>query len=134
MEIPAKEKTQGELKEFGLVMALALFVMSIIVFFVGHQWWRWSFLVGLLFVAGAYLCPRLLGPIEKGWMAFAFVLSAIMTRVILVSTFFVGITPMSFLVRLMGKDLLSLKWDPDQDSYWVDVDQDGPGSRHYLPY
>ncbi len=120
-------------KEFGQVMALALFLLSIPLCYKENSWWFLFVGIGLVFLVLAYICPLVLKPIEKVWMLFAKVLSLIMTSIILTLTFFFAVTPMGFLVRLMGKDLLSLKLDKSKTSYWEDVDSE-PGSRPYAPY
>ena len=41
--------------------------------------------------------------------------------------FFVIITPMSFLVKIMRKDLLNVKFDKNKSSYWIEREKDlGP--------
>jgi hypothetical protein len=44
------------------------------------------------------------------------------------------LTPFGLLLRLMGKDLLDLRVDPDRESYWIPAEPDGPATRPYKPY
>jgi hypothetical protein len=54
------------------------------------------------------------------WMTLAILMSWVMTRVILSVLFYLGITPMSILARLFGKDFLAIKFDrKDVTSYWI---------------
>ena len=50
-------------------------------------------------------------------MIFAVILGWIMTRVILSLVFYVIMTPISLITRLLGEDFLALKKN-DSDSYW----------------
>ena len=128
------KKTNKELRKFGFTIGIALAVFG------GIAWWRDAAAAPyLLAVAGAFavfglVLPRALAPIEYLWMKLALVLSYVMTRVILTLAFFLAITPTGFLLRLMGKDLLSLKIDRTAPSYWVRVDPDGSQGRHDKPY
>ena len=128
------KKTVGELRKFGITIGIALAVLG------GIAWWRDAGAAPyLLGVAGAFavlglVLPRALAPIEYLWMKLALVLSYVMTRVILTLAFYLAITPTGLLLRLMRKDLLTLKIDRAAPSYWVRVEQDGSQSRHDKPY
>lgn len=55
-------------------------------------------------------------------MRFASVLGWITTRLILGLFFFLVLTPVGLLMRLLGKDVLGEKLDPTTDSYWKKVE------------
>jgi hypothetical protein len=40
--------------------------------------------------------------------------------------FFVTVTPIAFIYRLLGKDPLRLKFEPDSSSYWIARQPPGP--------
>ena len=128
-------KTRTELRKFGLVLGLPLAVIG------GFLLWRGSRLVGpimfgfavFLLVAGL-LFPRLLGPVERVWMAFAEKLGVVMTHVILGLTFYLVMTPLGVLLRLMGKDLLQISKVAKKTSYWTPLDQEGSATRVDKPY
>jgi len=62
---------------------------------------------------------NLLLKIKKLWLIAGNILGWVMTRVVLATVFYLIITPISFISRLLGKDLLSLKINTKQSSYWV---------------
>ncbi len=129
-----ENKTRKELRKFGLVMTAPLLLIG------AYLWWKNR--VGFPYVLGAsaffffsgLVFPQLLRPIEKMWLKFAEILGAIMTRVILTVFFFLVVTPFGLALRLLGKDLLSLRYDEKLDSYWVPVEEDGPTTRPLKPY
>jgi len=41
---------------------------------------------------------------------------------------------MGLFLRLIGKDLLDKKWNDKRESYWSEVEVDGPGTRINKPY
>jgi hypothetical protein len=68
-------------------------------------------------------------------MKFAELIGAVMTRVILVVAYYLVITPIGLLLRLLGKDLLDIGTaGGDRDSYWRRVEEDGPATRPDKPY
>ena len=131
----AKKQTETQrLRRFGFVMAVAFSALGAFFLWRDREWGLYVLILGGLFLIAGILVPRALGPIDRVWMALAMVMGAVMTRVILTITFFVLMTPMGILVRLLGKDLLGLKGDASIESYWVPVEPDGPGSRPDKPY
>ena len=122
------------LRAFGLVMAVAFGLLGGLLVWRGREWGEILWYVAGAFLVGGLLVPKALGPIERLWMALARVMGTVMTAVILTLTFFLVITPMGVVLRLMGKDLLALKRDPRAGTYWVPVDPHGPASRPDKPY
>ena len=130
----ANTKSKAELRKFGFVMTGALGVFG------GLGMWRekdfgpWLISIAIAFALLALLAPRALAPVEKAWMAFAHVIGTVMTYVILTVAFILVFTPMGLFLRLLGKDLLERKIDPDAPSYWTPVDPDGSANRPEAPY
>lgn len=128
-----KTKSPEALRRYGFVMAGAFGAIS------AFLWWKSSgaalYIFGIagFFLILALVAPRLLGPIEKVWMAFAEKLSIVMTTLILTVAYYLVITPIGLLLRIMGKDLLKIK-KSDAPSFWQSVEQDGPGTRPDKPY
>ncbi len=127
-------KTTRELRRFGLVMTAPLLVIGCALIWRGRAVGPYVIVVAALFLMAAVAFPQVLRPVERVWMALARVLSVIMTYVILTVTFFVVITPMGMILRILGKDLLQKKFDSEKSSYWVPVEPDGPCSRYDKPY
>lgn len=65
----------------------------------------------------ALLCPRLLAPLNKAWMALGHALGWVNARIILGIVFFVVVMPIGLLMRAFGKDLLHMR--PSSASYWI---------------
>ncbi len=134
MKGAGEKKSRAELRKFGLTMAVPLTLLG------GLAWWRgsglaeWLWGAAAVFAVTGLLVPGILGPVERAWMRFALILSAIMTRVLLTLSFFLVITPFGWLLRLMGKDLLEIRIDRERDSYWSPVEEDGPATRPGKPY
>lgn len=86
----------------------------------------WALVVGGIFFVPALLFPRALAPLNRLWLEFGALLQRIVSPIVLALLFFFTITPMALLLRLLGKDLLGLRWDADAPSYWVVRQPPGP--------
>ena len=122
------------LRKFGIVMALAFVALGLLLLWRERLAGPYLLYVGAAFLVVAVILPPVLSPIERVWMGLARVLQVVMTMLILTLTFYVVMTPMGFLLRLSGKDLLDMRRDPNAESYWVPVEPDGPMSRPDKPY
>jgi hypothetical protein len=123
-----------KLRRFGLTMALPLGILGGLAAWRGKATAPYLLVLAAAFLLAGLFSPRVLIPVERGWMKFAGVLSAVMTRVVLFLSFYLVITPCGVLLRLLGKDPLQRRFDPQWKSYWVAVDPDGPCSRPDKPY
>jgi hypothetical protein len=129
-----REKTAADLRRFGLVMAAPLALIG------GFLLWRsrpaapWVLGMGAVFLVLGLAAPGVLRPVERGWMAFAMKVSIVSTFVLLGLSYFLIVTPIAIVLRLLGKDRLSLKPDPARASYWEPVEAGGPATRPDKPY
>jgi hypothetical protein len=115
--------SKSELRKFGLTVGTAFAVFGAI------SWWRghelpprilWT-LAGLLIVPGI-LAPSILGPVQRGWMAFAMVLGHINTRIILTVLYYLVMTPVGLVMRLF-RDPLDRSLKDTRDSQWIRREQ-----------
>ena len=60
-----------------------------------------------------------LTPLNKFWIKLGEVLGLVVAPLVMLIIFFALITPLSFLIKITGKDLLSLKFNKSS-SYWID--------------
>ncbi|MBP7216069.1 MAG: sxtJ [Candidatus Omnitrophica bacterium] len=110
--------SKSSLRKFAIVMAAACFVFAGFLFIRHHQVQISLVALALIFLSLGILLPLSLRLVYKGWMKFAFVLSWVNTRLILVAVFYLVFTPMGICLRLLGKDFLERKFDPLADTYW----------------
>lgn len=75
--------------------------------------------IGAFLVIFGLLVPRLLRPIFIGWMALAFLLGSIMSPLILAVFFFLVLTPVALLFKLIGRDALNRRFDKNAGTYWI---------------
>ena len=116
-EIKKIKSGRNELRNFGLTIGLILFIIAGVLFFKEKDIY-----VTLSYFAGGFISfgviyPRILKPIYFVWMIFAAILGWVMTRVILILIFYLIITPIGLITRILGEDFLALK-KLKVDSHW----------------
>jgi hypothetical protein len=80
----------------------------------------WPWIIGIVLSLWGLVAPMTLKPLYTGWMKFGiFMGTYIMTPIIMGIVFFAMFMPMGLIMRLFGKDLLSLKLDSGSESYRV---------------
>jgi saxitoxin biosynthesis operon SxtJ-like protein len=85
----------------------------------------WALFVSAAFLLVALALPRVLHPLNLLWTRFGRLLSKVTNPIITGLMFYVIFTPAGLLLRLFGKDLLRLKYDPSAASYWIRRDPAG---------
>ncbi len=109
----------AELRKFGLTVGGALLVLGALSRWRGHSvapMVLWA--IGVSLVVPGLVFPRVLGPVQRAWMAFAHVLGEVNTRIILGVVFFVVFAPIGFVLRLV-RDPLDRSWRERRASDWV---------------
>lgn len=79
----------------------------------------WAVVLAGLLILPAVAFPRILSPVHHGWMKVGHVLGWINTRIIMAIIFFLVVTPMGWIMRLMGKDLMLRRFQPNAETYRV---------------
>ncbi len=82
-----------------------------------------------LLVVGALVWPRRFRGYYRFSNRLSFCLSQFGGRGLLVILFFVVLTPLGLVLRLLGKDSLRLKRRGDTETYWTPVKEMGPLDR-----
>ncbi|HXN70000.1 MAG TPA: hypothetical protein VN926_20385 [Bradyrhizobium sp.] len=116
----------GSDRSFGLVMALALAAVTALNAWHSGKLWPWTGGLAALFVAAALLRPAVLHPLNLVWLRFGLLLHRVVNPVVMALLFYGTVLPTGLVMRLMGKDLLRLKRQPDADSYWIVRQPPGP--------
>jgi hypothetical protein len=109
------------LREFG-VMTGAVVVAIFGLFFpwmLGLDWPLWPWVIAAPLWLLALVHPSWLRLPYRTWMRFGLLASRVITPLLLGIVFFVMISPMAIVRRLMGKDPMQRALNPDQDSYRV---------------
>ena len=116
----------GSDRSFGLVMAVAFAVVTALNAWHAGRLWPWTGGLAVLFLATALLRPRVLNPLNRIWMRFGLLLHKVVNPIIMALLFFGTVWPTGLVMRMMGRDLLRLKREPQAASYWIVRSPPGP--------
>jgi hypothetical protein len=120
------EVAQGSERGFGVVFAVVFSIIGLWPLLSGSPVRIWSLLIAAGFLAAAFIAPRLLAPLNRLWFRFGMLLGRIVSPVVMAIIFYVAVLPTGLVMRLLGKDLLRLRFDPEAESYWIHRDPPGP--------
>jgi Saxitoxin biosynthesis operon protein SxtJ len=122
----ADEIHPGSDRHFGLVMAAFAAVVGCLPLLRAAPPHWWLLAVAAAFAALAVVAPRLLFPLNYLWFRLGLLLHRIMSPLVIGAVFFLCVTPIGLIMRLLGKDVLSLRRRADLQSYWIARDPPGP--------
>jgi hypothetical protein len=97
-----------------------------------YGWWRsqplfpWAFGLSALTLAVTLVVPNWLAPANRAWMKLAEILNRIVSPIVLGASFYVVLTPIAIVMRLMGRDAMKRRFEPSVPSYWIDREPPGP--------
>lgn len=126
----APERLPSE-RRFGWMFA------AIFAFFAMYGWltrqavWPWALgLAALGFASLATWQPRCLAPLNRAWFRLGVLMGLVVSPLVLGAMFFLLITPVALMGRLLGRDELRLRRQ-NRSSHWVDREPVGPAPETY---
>ena len=125
--IPSRNK---DIRSFGITIGIILFIISGLLMYYNKEAYQLIAIIASTFVGLGLILPVLLKPIYFVWMTFAAILGWVMTRVILSILFYLIITPIGLITRLLGEDFLKLK-KINSKSYWNSRDSNYENNQDY---
>ena len=105
-------------KSFGIVFFVVFLLISFYPLLNNENIRFWSLFISIIFLILGILNSSLLSPFNKLWFKFGMLLGKIISPIIMGIIFFLVVTPTGLIIRLLGKDVLSLKYN-DNKSYWI---------------
>ncbi|MBL7131942.1 MAG: hypothetical protein ISS45_11190 [Candidatus Omnitrophica bacterium] len=118
-EIKNIKSGKRELRQFGITIGIVLGLLGGLFFLRQKDYYSYLLIFCGTFLFLGLVAPTLLKPIQKIWMSLAIVIGWFVTRAILTVLFYLVVTPIGILARLVGKDFLDIKFDRNTDSYWL---------------
>jgi hypothetical protein len=113
-------------RAFGLVFAGVFSLIGLWPLVRGGEFRLWSLAIAVFFLLITLTRPRLLAPLNRVWTKLGLVLHRIVNPVVMGILFYLVVTPTGLMMRLLGKDLLRLRFEPNEKSYWIERQPPGP--------
>jgi len=109
----------GSNRSFGLVFFIVFLLIASYPLIYNGELRTWSLLISLIFLVLGLFNSKILFPLNKLWFKFGMFLGKIITPLVMGIIFFFVVTPIGLIMRLIGKDLVNLKYNLNK-SYWIE--------------
>ncbi len=112
-----KIKTSSN-KSFGITFFIVFLIIAIWPLKNNLDIRAWSLIISIIFLLLGILNSKLLTPLNKSWFKLGVFLGNIISPIVMCLIFFLVVTPIGLLMKLLKKDLLNLKYN-NKNSYWI---------------
>tara|TARA_B100000989_G_scaffold2870_1_gene2003 strand:+ start:305 stop:688 length:384 start_codon:yes stop_codon:yes gene_type:complete len=116
----------GSNRSFGIVFFILFLLVALYPTINSEGIRMWSIIVSLIFLVLGLLDSKILTPLNKVWFKFGILLGRVISPLIMGVIFFFVVTPIGLIMRILGKDVLNLKYNSNK-TYWIE--KTGPKSK-----
>ena len=128
--------TEQELKWFGVIMLVFFAAIGTVIYV------KAGAPITAFAVAGAgvglamlyYAVRPLRVPLYAGWMGLFFPIGWTISHLMLVVIYYVVVTPIGLVLRLVGREPVKRRHDPTKSTYWLEQRAGGEPSRYLRQY
>ena len=113
-------------RSFGIVFFIVFLLIALYPLLKGNDLRIWSLIISFIFLVLGLINSKILTPLNRLWFKFGLLLGRFISPIIMGIIFFVVVTPIGIIMRLLKKDLLNLKYNK-KETYWID--KSGPKSK-----
>ena len=108
----------GSNRSFGIVFFVVFLIITTYPLINGDELRLWSLIISIVFLFLGLVNSKILNPLNKLWFKFGIFLAKIISPLVMGIIFFLVVTPIGLLMRLLNKDLLNLKFN-NNNTYWI---------------
>ena len=108
----------GSNRSFGIVFSIVFLLIAIYPFLNGESVRVWSLVIATIFFILGIINSNLLSLLNKTWFKFGLLLGKFISPLVMGLIFFLVVTPIALLMKLLKKDLLNLKFNKG-NTYWI---------------
>ena len=113
-------------RSFGIVFFIVFLLIALYPLLKGSDLRIWSLVISFIFLILGLINSKILTPLNRLWFKFGLLLGKFVSPLIMGIIFFVVVTPIGIIMRLLNKDLLNLKYNK-KETYWIN--KSGPKSK-----
>ncbi len=133
---PNLDPSERELRWFGLLALLFFAVVAALVELRSARMAASAIILGagVTLALVYYFVPPLRLPIYRGWMLAVWPIGWLVTHLLLAIAFYLVVTPVGLLLKLLGRDPLERRFDPEATSYWRKRERDAEPSDYFRQF
>jgi hypothetical protein len=121
-----QEGQGGSDRGFGIVFAIFFTLVGLLPLRQHHPLRWWALALAGVFLVVALLQPGWLRPLNRVWTTLGLLLGRVVSPVVTGLLFFLVVTPIGLLFRLLKKDPLRLASSSGTETYWIERKPPGP--------
>ena len=106
-------------RSFGIVFFIVFLLIALYPLLKGNDLRIWSLVISFVFLVLGLINSKILTPLNRLWFKFGLLLGKFISPLIMGIIFFVVVTPIGIIMRLLKKDLLNLNYNK-KETYWID--------------
>ena len=114
-------------RSFGIVFFVVFLLIALYPITYSGDIRIWSLIISFIFIILGLLNSKILTPLNKLWFKFGVILGKMISPIIMGIIFFLVVTPIGLIMKVLGKDLLRLKFNKKDNTYWIE--KNGPKSK-----
>ena len=126
MQNKSKNIQMGSNRSFGIVFFIVFLLIALYPLLKDNDLRIWSLIISFIFLILGLINSKILTPLNRLWFKFGLLLGKFISPLVMGIIFFVVVTPIGIIMRLLKKDLLNLKYNK-KETYWID--KSGPKSK-----
>ena len=108
----------GSNRSFGILFSIVFAIIAFWPTINGNPLRLWSIPISVIFLVLGLLNSKLLSPLNIVWIKFGELLGRIIAPIVMAIIYFIIVTPIGLFMRLIGKDLLNIKFSKS-NTYWI---------------
>jgi hypothetical protein len=126
-----------ELRNFAIIALVASVIIALLLYLFKGVPIQWAVIIvtaGFGIFLSSFVSLKLTRIIYLGLVLVTFPIGWAISMILLTAFYFLLLTPLGFLFRLLGRDPLCRKSDPGAKSYWLDRRQTDDLDRYFHQY
>ena len=112
----------GSNRSFGIVFFVVFLLIGLYPLINADSVRIWSIIISLIFLILGLMNSKILNPLNKLWFKFGILLGKIISPLVMGIIFFLVVTPIGILMKILKKDLLNLKFN-NKETYWIEKNE-----------
>ena len=117
-----KNKTNN--KSFGILFFIIFLILGLYPTLKGNSPNIYFIFISIPFIILGLIDSKILTPLNNAWIKVGEILGMIIAPIVMAIIYFFILTPISIIVRIFGKDLLSIKFNKQVNTYWINRKKD----------
>tara|TARA_A100000164_G_scaffold143256_1_gene127161 strand:+ start:74 stop:457 length:384 start_codon:yes stop_codon:yes gene_type:complete len=106
-------------RSFGILFFIVFLILGLYPTLKGNSPNIYFILISIPFIILGLINSKILTPLNNAWIKLGEILGTIIAPIVMAIIYFFILTPISIVVRIFGKDLLSIKFNKQVNTYWI---------------